>query len=333
MPSGVLIYAEQRDGRNAPVVAELLGIGRTLASALGEPLVATVLGNGVGNEVKQDLIARGADRVVAVDHALLQRYQLEPYVDALEKVVRHVDPAIFLLGQTFQCRDLAPRVAFRLGTGLCMDSVELSIEPETRLLVEIKPVYGGNARAEFVCEATRPQMATIRAKAFEAAAADADRRGQIESLAVEIDASRVRARLIEHTVAAATGALKLEDARIVVSGGRGFGSEENFQPLEELAAVLGGAVAASRGAVDAGYQPTERQVGLSGKVVTPDLYIAIAISGASQHMAGCASSKCIVAVNRDADAAIYKFAQFGVVSTWQQFLPAFTEKCRELLKD
>ncbi len=333
MPAGVLIYAEQRDGRSAPIVAELLGIGRTLAKALGEPLVATVPGNGVSDEIKRDLIARGADRVVAVDHPLLEHYQVEPYVDALERVVRQVDPAVVLLGQTFQCRDLAPRLAFRLGTGLCMDCVELSIEPQTGLLVEIKPVYGGNARAEFVCEGPRPQMATIRAKAFEAAAPDASRSGSIQALSVDLDASKVRARLIEHTEAASTGGLKLEDAKIVVSGGRGFGSEENFQPVEELAAVFGGAVAASRGAVDAGYQPTERQVGLSGKVVTPDLYIAIAISGASQHMAGCTGSKCIVAVNRDADAAIFKFAQFGVIGTWQQFLPAFTEKIRELLKD
>lgn len=333
MAKGVLIYAEVREGNLSPLVPELLGVGGTLAQELGQELSAAILGSRLPQGMLQDLVAFGAQRVLVVDDPLLERYQNDPYVAALEQVVRREEPEIVLLGQTFQGRDLAPRLGFRLHTGLCMDCVELSIAPQTKNLLMVKPVYGGNARARMVCDASRPQMATIRAKAFSPAERDPTRRGEILRAEVKLDPSLVKARVLERVEAPSSGGPKLEEAKIIVSGGRGMGSAENFQPLEELAAALGGAVGASRGAVDAGYQPTERQIGLSGKVVTPDLYIAVAISGAAQHLAGCSGSKTILAINRDPDAAIFKVAQFGVVGTWQQVLPPFTEKCRELLKD
>ncbi len=194
-----------------------------------------------------------------------------------------------------------------------------------------RPVYGGNAVAVVSCEYT-PQMAAIRPKAYEPLDADTSRQGQVISFPVELDDSQARSRVVDVVREEAAG-IKLEDARVVVSGGRGLGGPDPFQELEELAKLLGGAVGASRAAVDAGWVPPSYQVGLTGKTITPDLYITVAISGASQHMAGCSGAKTIVAINRDAEANIFKEARYGVVGDWQQVIPALTEAVRELTRD
>ena len=233
------------------------------------------------------------------------------------------------MSRTTEGRELAPRLAFRLGVGLAQDCLEVSVDESTRTLLANRPVYGGNAVAVVSCEHT-PQIAAIRPKAYEPTEADAGRQGQVVSFPVELDASQARTRVVE-TVREESEGVKLEEARVVVSGGRGLGGPEPFSGLEELAKLLGGAVGASRAAVDSGWVPSSYQVGLTGKAITPELYITVAISGASQHMAGCSGAKCIVAINKDADANIFKDARYGVVGDWERVLPALTEAVRELV--
>ena len=324
MANGVLLYAELDGGKLAPIVAEMAGIGARLASDLGCDFEAGAIGAGV-DAATGELGRLGVSTVYLVDDPAFASYQNDPYIAALTAIAEKAQPAAILFGQTFQARDLAPRLAFRLKTGIAMDCLDLSIE-EGKLVME-KPMYGGNARAKMVA-ASHPQMASIRAKAFPPAEPGAGS-ARIES--VTLEAPTPRARLVERVEADTTGEMKLEDAAVVVSGGRGMGDAESFQHLESLAALFNGAVGASRGAVDAGFQPTERQIGLSGKVVSPDLYFAVALSGAAQHMAGCSGARNIIAINRDEDASVFKFARFGVVGQWQEVLPAFIEKCRELL--
>jgi electron transfer flavoprotein alpha subunit len=223
-------------------------------------------------------------------------------------------------------RDLAPRLAARLITAVAMDCIELALE-DGRLLAT-RPCFGGNAFAQYSFQ-TSPQMATVRVKAQEPLARDDSRKGEVVKLAAELPADAVRARVVDRRKEKTEG-IRLEDAPVVIGGGRGVGGPEGFQDLEQLAAVLGGAVGASRAACDLGWIPVAHQVGLTGKVVTPDLYIAVAISGASQHMAGVSQVKNIVAVNKDPEANIFKASSFGVVGDWKEIVPAFTRKVQEL---
>lgn len=327
---GVMIFAETMDGAVASIAKEILGIGRKLADTLKEELAAVVLGNGIKGTAPE-IIASGADKVYIIDDVLLGEYQTDAYVAVMERVCKQTSPRILLLGQTAIGRDLAPRLAFRLKTGLAVDCIDLSIDPDNKLLLQTRPVYGGNALALFVCESSRPQMVTIRPKAMEPLLQDTSRRGEVVTLESGIDASTIRAKFIERVKEEVKG-IKLEDAPVVVTGGRGMGASENFRYLEELARLLGGAVGASRAACDAGWLSTSYQIGLSGKVVTPNLYIAVGVSGASQHMAGCSGSRNIVAINKDPDAPIFKAAHLGVVGDFRKVLPVFTEKCKELLE-
>jgi len=212
-----------------------------------------------------------------------------------------------------------------------MDCLELSIDPQTKLLLQTRPVYGGNARATFTTDGM-PQMATIRAKAFSPLGRDESRKGEVISLDAEIDASIIKARVVDKVKEEAVG-VKLEDAPAVVAGGRGIGSVEGFKQLEELAKLLKGAVGATRPPCDNGWVPATWQIGLTGKIVAPDVYIAVALSGSSQHLAGCSGAKNIIAINRDSEANIFKEARFGVVGDWKQIIPAFAEKVKELLKE
>lgn len=325
---GVMVYGEILDGKLASITTELLGCGRQLADQLKEELFCLLVGDKLG-EAPQNAVVYGADKVYTVEDALLKEYQTDSYVAVLEKVVKDVSPRILLLGQTSVGRDLAPRLAFRLGTSLSMDCIELSIDPETKLLRQTRPVYGGNARATFVSE-TMPQMATVRQKAMSPLAPDGSRKGEIISVKVELDPAKVRTKVLDTVKEEVTG-IKLEDAQVVVAGGRGIGGPEGFKQLEELARVLKGAVGASRPPCDNKWVPDTLQIGLTGKIVTPELYIAVAVSGASQHLAGCSGAKNIVAINKDPEANIFKEARFGVVGDWKQVLPAFTEKVKELL--
>lgn len=326
--SGVLVYAEVKDGKLAGVAREALGIGTRLAKTAGGSVSAVVLGKNTqafGNE----LIAAGADTVYTVENADLATYQPDAYLQVIQEAIKKAAPKVVLMGQTDLAKDLAPKLAFRLGAGLTMDCIDLAYQ-QGKGLVATKPVYGGNARA--IYETNTPiQVATIRAKAFEPLPQNAAHKGTIVALPAKIETATIKVRVLEVKKQESAG-MRLEDAPVVVSGGRGLGGPEPFKKLEELAKLLGGAVGASRAVCDAGWAPHGLQVGLTGKTVTPDLYIAVAISGASQHMAGCTGAKTIVAINKDKECNIFKEARFGVVGPWEEVLPAFLEACHELRK-
>jgi electron transfer flavoprotein alpha subunit len=329
-PKGVLIIGEIIEGKLAPITAELLGCGKRLAIELGEPLSAALLGSGIGDLAKQ-AIAFGADTIYVADDAQLSAYQTEPYLETVEKICKETTPRILLMGQTAMGRDLAPRLAFRLGTGLATDCIDLKIDPATKQLLQTRPVYGGNAQATFTVADTFPQISTIRSKAFSPLEPDPARQGAVKTVAVVLDPAKMKTKFVKKVKEEVVG-IKLEDAKVVVTGGRGIGGSDGFKQLEALAKLLGGAVGATRPPCDNNWVPSTLQVGLTGKIVTPELYIAVAVSGASQHMAGCSGAKTIVAINKDPECNIFKEARFGVVGDWKQVLPAFTEKVKELLK-
>ena len=325
---GVVIIAEIVEGKLSPVTLELIGGGRKLADELGEELGAVIIGSGVEG-LAQDAIAQGADKAYVVDDPLLKDYVTDSYVAALEKVSKEVSPNIILMGQTAMGRDLAPSLAFRLETGVSMDCVGLSIDPQSKLLLQTRSVYGGNAQATYTCEC-RPQIATVRAKVMDALARDDSRKGEVVKIESGLDPSKIRAKFIEKVKEEVVG-IKLEDAAVVVSGGRGMGEADNFKYLQELADILHGAIGASRPPCDSGWVPASIQVGLTGKIVSPTLYIAVGISGAAQHISGMSGAKNIIAINKDAEANIFKVAHIGVVGDWKKVLPAFTEKVKELV--
>lgn len=325
---GVLVYGEVTEGKLSGMTAELLGCGRKLADDLGEELSAVLVGSGVSG-LAEEAVAAGADKVYVVDDPLLEDYQTDSYVAVMEKVSNQVMPQIILLGQTSVGRDLAPRLAFRLGTAATMDCVALDIDSSSKRLLQTKPVYGGNAQAIYVTD-TDPQIVTVRAKVMEPLSPDTARKGEIANIDAGLDPAAIKTKVLEKIKEEVEG-IKLEDATVVISGGRGIGGVEGFTQLQELAKVLKGAVGATRPACDNEWIPDTQQVGLTGKIVTPDLYIAVGISGASQHLAGCSSSKTMVAINRDAEANIFREAQYGVVGDWKKVLPAFIEKVKELV--
>jgi electron transfer flavoprotein alpha subunit len=316
MPNGVLILADVVDGAVAPITAELVGAARRLNAG---PVNAMVLGSGVEGAAAQ---VAGVEKTYVVDSPALAEYTTDAYTQAAAAVAQQADPAIILLGQTNVGRDLAPALAFKLGTAVAMDTIAL--EMKDGKLHTTRPAYGGNARA-VNSFATEPAIATVRPKSQDPAEGGAP--GQV----VKVDAALAepRAKVIARNVATAEG-VRLEDAEVVVSGGRGLGGPEGFQGIEELAHVLGGAVGCSRAVADLGWRPVAEQVGLTGKVVSPTLYVAVAISGASQHMAGCAGSKNIVAINKDPEANIFKAARFGVVGDFKTVLPAFIEAVKKV---
>ena len=320
MPNGVLIFGEAtEDGKLVAITAELSGA----AAALGGPVTCALLGSGVEG-VAEEAGQYGAEKVILVDDPILKDYQGDAYLPVAERIAKEIDPAVILFGQTMIGRDLAPRLAQRLGTAVAMDCVALSMEGD-KLLAE-RPAYGGAARAKYTFNGT-PQIATVRVKALDAPAASGS--AEVVKQDADVSADQVRTTITGRTKPESTG-IRLEDATVVVSGGRGLGGPEAFQQLEELAGVLGGAVGASRAVCDLGWYPVAAQVGLTGKMVTPDLYIAIGISGASQHMAGISSVKNIASVNKDADASIFKASRWAVVHDWKEFVPAFLEEVKKV---
>ena len=327
--TGVLVVGEVTEGRLDATTRECLAAGRSLAADLGQQLAVGLLGDNLETSARE-CISFGADVVYTASDPLLEPYQVDLHLAALEQLFMRVSADVVLVGRTTVGRELAPRLAFRLGVGLAQDCLEVKIDPDTRRLMANRPVYGGNAIAVVACTAT-PQIAAIRPKVYEPAEADGSRQGEIVPVPVELDASIVRARVVQVVKEEAEG-IKLEDASIVVSGGRGLGGPEPFKDLEELARVLGAGIGASRAAVDSGWVPPGWQIGLTGTTITPDLYITVGISGASQHMAGCSGAKVIVAINKDTEANIFKEARYGVVGDWKKVLPALTEAVRDLVK-
>lgn len=322
MANSILVVGEVADGKLVPIAAEMLGGARRLAGDAG--VACALMGSGVEG-VAQDAVAAGADEVLVADDAALAEYNSDTYMQAILKVVEQASPAIILFGQTDLGRDLAPRLAFRLGTGVIMDTVELSMEGGR--LAGNRPCYGGSARAVHVVRGD-PQIATVRAKSQDAFEPDSSRQGQVTKVDVAIDASAVRVKVTGRKGVEAEG-IRLEDADVVVTGGRGMGGPETFDVIEELASVMGGAVGVTRAVCDMGWRPIPEQVGLTGKVVSPTLYIAVAVSGASQHMAGCSGSKNIVAINKDPDAAIFGASRFGIVEDFSKVMRPFIDAVKK----
>lgn len=325
---GVMVYGEVIEGKLGSIVAELLGCGRKLADELGQELTAVIAGSNVSG-LAPEAIAAGADKVYVVDDPLLEDYQTDSYASVMEKVIKQAMPQVVLLGQTSIGRDLAPSLAFRLETVATMDCVALEVDTESKRLLQTKPVYGGNAQAVFTSE-TDPQVATVRAKVMTPLEPDASRQGEVITFESGLDAAAIRTRVLEKVAEEVEG-IKLEDAPVIVGGGRGIGGPEGFEQLQELAKLLKGAVGASRPPCDNGWIADTQQVGLTGKIVTPDLYFAIGVSGASQHMAGCSSAKAIVAINKDPEANIFRVAHYGIVEDWKKVLPPFIDKVKELV--
>jgi len=323
---GVWVWVEEEGGRAHPVSWELLGQARKMAQTLETPVSAVVMGSGV-EALAGQAIAYGADTVYLADEATLGTFRLEPYAALLVKLVQEHRPEILLLGATTRGRDLAAAVAAELGTGLAADCTGLEVEPGTRILRATRPALGGNVLSTVVIPRHRPQVASVRPRVFELPAPDPARSGQVVRVPAVLPEEAIPTRVLE--VVREEGGVNLTEARVIVSGGRGVGSAEGFRPLQELADLLGGAVGASRSAVDQGWISYPHQVGQTGVTVRPDLYIACGISGAIQHVAGMRTSRYIVAINKDPEAPIFQIADYGVVGDLKAIVPALTRALRE----
>ncbi len=321
---GVWVVAEQKGGVIQSVTYELLGAGRSLADQREVGLAAVLIGDGL-EKAAAELIERGADRVYLAQAPALAEFLDEPYSRILSRLIREEKPEIVLTGATAIGRSLIPRVAAEVYTGLTADCTGLEIDPERGLLLQTRPAFGGNIMATIVCENYRPQMATVRHKVMKEAAADPSRKGEIVEVEVKDQDCLSRTRFLE-TVEELGYAVNIAEADIIVSGGRGMKGPENYPMLQELAQLLGGAVGASRAAVDSGWIPYSHQVGQTGKTVQPQLYIACGISGAIQHLVGMQSAETIVAINRDPAAPIFTVADYGLVGDLFEIVPALIKR-------
>jgi electron transfer flavoprotein alpha subunit len=321
-------FVETEKGQPKNVGLEMVVGARQLADAVGQKAVAVVIGSGTDEAVKA-AASYGADQVIVVDGADYADYSTEGYTYALEQLINKYKPAALLIGVTVNGRDLAPRLAARVKTGLTADCTALEIDAATGIIQWTRPVYGGNSMAVIECPEARPQMGTVRASVFKRGEPDTSRNAEVIKEDIVVPAGTIRTAIVEK-ITEATEGVKLEDADVVVSGGRGVGSAEGFDMLKELADLLGGAVGASRAAVDAGWIPQITQVGQTGKTVSPKLYIACGISGAIQHLAGMTGSDVVVAINRDADAPIFEVADYGVVGNLKQIVPALIDAVKKL---
>ena len=325
---GVWVWVEQFNGKASSISWEMMGQGRKIADQLGMHLTACLLGDGVGS-IADEAIHYGADRVFLLDDGTLADVRTEPYARALVDLVREHKPEIFLLGASARGRDLAGAIATEMHTGLTADCTGLDIDPETRLLRQTRPAFGGNIMATILCPNHRPQMATVRHRVFEVPDPDPAREGQIIEIPAPMTEEEIANKVVDFLQE--EGEVNLADARIIVSGGRGVGGPDGFAPIRRLAEVLGGAVGSSRAAVDAGWIPYAHQVGQTGRTVRPDIYIACGISGAIQHLAGMQTSQIIVAINKDAEAPIFGVATYGIVGDLFDVVPALTEHFRKKL--
>jgi len=323
---GVMVYAEMTQGRLHRVTYELVGKARELAAQLVEPVYAVIVGADL-DEAAGDLLSRGVDKVFVYDHPELRRFRDDPYSDILAQCCREETPNIFLIGATAIGRSLGPRVAAKLGTGLTADCTGLDIDPETRLLKQTRPAYGGNIMATIITPSSRPQMATVRYKMFPEAEKVDQPRGTV--IKKPVDMSKLTDRIKIRGFDNVKDQISISDAEIIVSGGLGLGNPEGFKLIEQLAKTLGGAVGASRPTVDEGWIDYLHQVGLSGRTVRPKIYIACGISGAVQHQAGMKTSEVIIAINKDPEAPILKISSLGLVGDLYEVIPRLIEKIKE----
>ena len=320
----IIFYAELSNGGLHRNAMELAALARSLADQLGGSTAAILIAGSNSEELSRDLIAYGADKVYVVEDPKLEQYQPEAYCMAIEQICRDSGPEVLFFGHSLKGTDLAPRLSWRLKAGLSTDCVEFMVEDGK--VSAVRPVYGSKGLSVMVNNSS-PCIATLRSKAVSPAERDETRTGDIQKIQVDLDPGALRIKTIERVQEEAEGP-KLEEAEVVVSGGRGLGGQEQFAMLEELAGILGGVVGGSRVAVDNKWLPSSRQVGLTGIMVSPRLYIAVGISGATQHMAGCGSSQTIVAINTDPDAPIFQRAHYGVVGDYKSVLPTMIEMCK-----
>ena len=325
----VYVFVEQRDGVIQNVGLELLGEARKLADKLDENVVAILLGHNI-KDLAGECIAYGADRVIVADAPELAVYTTEPYAQAIHQIMEERKPSIVLFGATTIGRDLGPRLSARAATGLTADCTGLEIS-EDRDLMMTRPAFGGNLMATIVCKDHRPQMSTVRPGVMRMNAPDQNRRGEIEEVKIDFKPEKFRVRVIE-TVKQSKDLVDITEAKVLVSGGRGVGNKEGFDKLRLLADELDAEVSSSRAMVDAGVMSHDRQVGQTGKTVRPDVYFALGISGAIQHLAGMEESEMIIAVNKDKFAPIFSVADVGIVGDANKIVPLLTERLKALKK-
>ena len=321
----VYVFVEQREGVIQNVGLELLGKARELADALNEKVYAMLLGHDLTTQA-QECIAYGADTVLRVDAPELATYVTEPYAQAIYQIIRDNKPSIVLIGATTIGRDLGPRLSARVETGLTADCTGLEIS-EDRDLLMTRPAFGGNLMATIICKEHRPQMSTVRPGVMRMGQRDDNRKGTIEDVKINFDKSKFRVRVLE-TVKQTKNLVDITEAHVLISGGRGVGNAEGFDMLRAMANTIGAEVSASRAMVDAGVLGHERQVGQTGKPVRPDLYFAMGISGAIQHLAGMEESEYIIAINKDKFAPIFNVADLGIVGDVRKIVPLLTEKLK-----
>ena len=321
----VYVFVEQREGVIQNVGLELLGKARELADALNEKVYALLLGHDLTTQA-QECIAYGADTVLRVDAPELATYVTEPYAQAIYQIIRDNKPSIVLIGATTIGRDLGPRLSARVETGLTADCTGLEIS-EDRDLLMTRPAFGGNLMATIICKEHRPQMSTVRPGVMRMGQRDENRKGTIEDVKINFDKSKFRVRVLE-TVKQTKNLVDITEAHVLISGGRGVGNAEGFDMLRAMANTIGAEVSASRAMVDAGVLGHERQVGQTGKTVRPDLYFAMGISGAIQHLAGMEESEYIIAINKDKFAPIFNVADLGIVGDVRKIVPLLTEKLK-----
>ena len=325
---GVWVFAEQRDGELQKVALELLGKGKDLAGKLGVELTAVLLGSDMDNAAKE-LVADGADKVIYADSPLLRHYTTDAYAKVICELINDRKPEVFLIGATYIGRDLGPRIAARLRTGLTADCTGLDVDMESKNLLMTRPAFGGNLMATIECADHRPQMSTVRPGVFEKLGKDDSRTADIDKFKADVSSSDVKIK-IDQVIKVAKNVMDIGEADVIVSGGRGLGSQEGFKVLKELADLLGGTIAGSRATVDNGWIDKAYQVGQTGKTVRPKMYIACGISGAIQHLAGMQDSDFIVAINKDESAAIMKVADLALVGDYRKIVPEMVSQIKAM---
>lgn len=328
--NGVWVFAEQREGQLQKVSLELLGEGRKIADKLGSKLTALLIGSKVQNLV-EDLSRHGADEVLVVDAPELEHYTTDGYTKAICELANAKKPNIIFIGATFIGRDLGPRVAARLETGLTADCTSLDVDVESGDLLATRPAFGGNLMATIVCPDHRPQMATVRPGVFEKLPLG-ENDATVENVEIKFNSNDIRTKIVE-IIKEHKDIVDISEANVLVAGGRGIGSEENFKMLKELAEVMNGSIAASRAAVEKGWVDKDYQVGQTGKTVRPNIYVACGISGAIQHAAGMQDSDMIIAINKDANAPIMKIADYAIVGDVNKVVPEFIAQLKAIKEE
>ncbi len=326
---GVYVFVQQVDNKITGVSFELIGKAKELAAAMDTQVTAILLGYNV-ESLCDELAEYGADKIVMVDNEALEPYRTEPYAYAISAIIEKYKPSVVLYGATAIGRDLAPRVSARVRTGLTADCTKLEVDPETKGLQMTRPAFGGNIMATILCPEHRPQMATVRPGVMQKIKPVKGAKAEVEKLDLEFVPNHNYVE-VEEVIKKVSNKIDIQDAKILVSGGRGVGCPENFKLLSDLAEAIGGEVSASRACVDAGWAEKDIQVGQTGKTVRPNLYIACGISGAIQHLAGMEESDVIIAINKDESAPIFEVADYGIVGDLTKILPIFTEKVKEAM--